>query len=367
MLSPKIKRNILRIIPFGALWLIFGTIYLILEKGLIGDLDYYPSTGNPYEFGGGYILVTLIFITITGLAVGSFEILYLNKLFNKKSFSKKILYKSMIYVVIIITFLLILTVISNSIELQTGVFDKLVWNNVSTFFMSYVFWTVVLYVAVIIGVSLFFSEVSENLGLLVLHNFFIGKYHKPIEEERIFMFLDMKSSTTIAEKLGHVKYFEMLKEYYADFSEPIIQYAGEIYQYVGDEIIVSWRIKSGLHNNNCLKCFFAMKESLSNQSKKYKSTFGISPTFKAGYHLGNVTTGEIGVLKKEIIFTGDVLNTAARIQGLCNTYNVDILISDQLRNKLLLDSEFQTLSLGKSELRGRKENVELFTVNLLKN
>jgi adenylate cyclase len=57
-----------------------------------------------------------------------------------------------------------------------------------------------------------------------------------------------------------------------------------------------------------------------------------------------------------------VLNTAARIQGLCNRYNVDILISDQLRNKLLPDAAFQTQSLGKSELRGRQENVEIFTV-----
>jgi len=362
MLSSKIKRNILRIIPFGMLWLIFGLCYMLIEKGLLGDLDYYPSTGNPYEFGGGNILVSLIFIAISGLIVGSFEILYLNKFFDKKNFGKKILYKSMIYVAILMTFLLILTVISNSIELQTGVLDKLVWMNLWNFLVSFAFLSVVIYFTVLIGVSLFFSEVSENLGLLVLHNFFIGKYHKPIEEERIFMFLDMKSSTTIAEKLGHVKYFEMLKEYYADFTEPIIQHAGEIYQYVGDEIIVSWRLKGGLHNNNCLKCFFAMKESIQNQSIKYNSTFGISPTFKAGYHLGTVTTGEIGVLKKEIIFTGDVLNTAARIQGLCNTYNVDILISDQLRNKLMSDAEIQTQTLGSTELRGRKENVELFTV-----
>lgn len=352
----------MRIIPFGLLWLIFGISYLLLEKGLLGDLDYYPSTGNPYDFGGGNIIVSLIFVALTGLVVGSFEILYLNNIFDKKNFGKKILYKSMIYVAIIITFLLILTAISNSIELQTGILDKLVWINVWNFLASFVFWSMVFYLIVLIGISLFFSEVSENLGILVLHNFLIGKYHDPVEEERIFMFLDMKSSTTIAEKLGHVRYFEMLKEFYSDFSDPIIQYAGEIYQYVGDEIIVSWRIKSGLHNNNCLKCFFAMKESLSNQSKKYQSSFGISPTFKAGYHLGKVTTGEIGVLKKEIIFTGDVLNTAARIQGLCNTYNVDILISDELRNKLLPADEFHTKSLGKSELRGRKKNVGLFTV-----
>ena len=105
-----------------------------------------------------------------------------------------------------------------------------------------------------------------------------------------------------------------------------------------------------------------MKESIINKSKEYKSKFSILPTFKAGFHVGRVTTGEIGVIKKDIIFTGDVLNTTARIQGLCNIYNVDILISEQLRNMMKMDSEFQIQAMGKSELRGRKEVVELFTV-----
>lgn len=175
----------------------------------------------------------------------------------------------------------------------------------------------------------------------------------------------MKSSTTIAESLGHVTYFEMLREYYSDLSGPIINYSGEIYQYVGDEIIVSWKLKSGLQDNNCVECFFAMKAAIRKQSRKYNEKFGLLPQFKAGLHLGKVTTGEIGVIKKDIIFTGDVLNTTARIQGLCNTYNVDILISDDLRKKLTLDSQFQIKTLGENELRGRDEKIELFTILLL--
>jgi len=232
------------------------------------------------------------------------------------------------------------------------------------FLSSFLFWAFQLYLAAIIGVSLFYSEVSENLGMNVLNNFFIGKYHKPIQEERIFMFLDMKSSTTIAENIGHLKYFEMIKEYYSDLSEPIIQYRGEVYEYVGDEIIVSWKLNNGIPDNNCLKCFFAMKQVISDHSEKYQSQFGVLPTFKAGLHYGQITTGEVGVLKKAIVFSGDVLNTTARIQGLCNNYNVDILISDQLKNKMNLKSEFKIQSLGINELRGRNESIELFTVRL---
>jgi len=288
--------------------------------------------------------------------------MFLSNLFKRISFGKKILYKSTIYVAIIVTFLFLLTVINNTFILRTHLLDIRAWDNVWTFVFSFAFLSIVVYITVLIGVSLFFSEVSENLGISVLHNFLIGKYHRPVEEERIFMFLDMKSSTTIAEQLGHIKYFEMLKDYYTDFTNAIINYYGEIYQYVRDEIVLSWSLKKGLSHNNCLKCFFALRDSLLDQSQKYKSKYGIVPTFKAGFHIGKATIGEIGELKKEIVFTGDVLNTTARIQALCNTYNVDILISGDLIDQLNLSRDIQIQSLGKSELRGKKELIELFTV-----
>jgi len=216
--------------------------------------------------------------------------------------------------------------------------------------------------AAIIVVSQFYAEVSESVGQGVLNNFFIGKYHTPTEEERIYMFLDMKSSTTIAEKLGHVKYFGMLREYYADLSEPIVRYSGEIYQYVGDEVVVTWKLKNGLRDNNCIECFYAMKQSLISNVAKYSEAFGVVPSFKAGFHSGAVTTGEIGVIKRDIIFTGDVLNTTARIQSLCNTYDVDILISGELIKKLSLPARYQIKSLGDNELKGRNEKIELLTL-----
>ena len=216
--------------------------------------------------------------------------------------------------------------------------------------------------ASVIVVSQFYAEVSENIGHGILHNFFTGKYHSPTEEERIFMFLDMKSSSTIAEKIGHVRYFEMLREYYSDLSEPIISHSGEVYQYVGDEIIVTWRTATGLKNNRCIQCFLEMKASILLQADKYNKKFGFLPEFKAGFHLGKVTTGEIGDIKKEIIFTGDTLNTTARIQGLCNLYNTDILISADLMKNLTLDPLIKIQSLGENELKGKEEKIELFTI-----
>jgi adenylate cyclase len=105
-----------------------------------------------------------------------------------------------------------------------------------------------------------------------------------------------------------------------------------------------------------------MKKALQKKAKKYQEKYGLVPSFKAGFHYGKVTAGEIGVIKKDIMFTGDVLNTAARIQGLCNDHDVDILLSDDLIKILKHTDDFQIKPMGESELRGRDKKVELFTI-----
>ncbi|SDM54706.1 adenylate/guanylate cyclase domain-containing protein [Kriegella aquimaris] len=359
-LTPKSKRNISRIIPFGVIWLFVGWILLFVQEAATLNRNLNPTSAISVTFE--VFVFASIAVTCIGLLVGAIEVLWLGKLFGKNSFSQKILYKVGFYTLFLIVIIIVIYPIAASIELHKSPFDTIVLNKFSNFLISIDFLSTLVSVAFSLFLSLFYAEISENLGHGVLMNFFTGKYHTPTEEKRIFMFLDMKSSTTIAERLGHIKYFELLKEYYSDFSDAIIRYSGEVYQYVGDEIVISWKYEDGISNNNCVKCFFAMKDSLKKREAWYTLTFGITPTFKAGLHFGKVTTGEIGVLKKEIIFTGDVLNTTARIQELCNAYQVDLLVSDKLVQSLQLDPELQSRSLGETALRGKEANFELYTI-----
>jgi len=87
MLSPKARRNISRIIPFGIIWFVFGLIFFIVEKAAMGGLDQNPSTGIEID------LKIFIFGTLAnafiGLLVGAIEVLYLNQVFAKKKFHQK--------------------------------------------------------------------------------------------------------------------------------------------------------------------------------------------------------------------------------------------------------------------------------------
>lgn len=187
------------------------------------------------------------------------------------------------------------------------------------------------------------------------------------EVERIFMFLDIRSSTTIAEELGHVQYFELLNDFFRDIAEPISNNKGHIYQYVGDEVVVSWDMSEGVTDSNCLQCFFDIVDMMGSLTQKYQSKYAVNPTFKAGMHFGKVSTGTVGTLKKEIIYTGDVLNTASRIEGLCNKHNVDLLLSKELIDLLPLNNDYLPKRIGEISLRGKSTEIMLFTIERTNN
>ncbi len=183
------------------------------------------------------------------------------------------------------------------------------------------------------------------------------------EVERIFMFLDITSSTSIAEKLGHVKFFELLNDFFKDIADPIHEHDGEIYQYVGDEVVVSWPFKEGVRDFNVLHCFFDIVDTINQLEDRYKERYGQAPAFKAGIHYGKVSTGTIGTLKKEIIYTGDVLNTTSRIEGQCNYYKVNNLLSKALIDQFPEANHFEFKEIGEISLRGKATNVTLYTCN----
>ncbi|MCK5441291.1 MAG: adenylate/guanylate cyclase domain-containing protein [Maribacter sp.] len=363
VLHPRYKRYFRQTLSFGVIWLAFGLVYVFLEFGLLGQLESYPSTGNKYDFTASLLYTSLISF-LTGLIQGGIEVLWLKRRFAKFSLGKKIVLKSIFYLSFLVLFLISLTLMVNAQRYSSGVFDSEVLESLVHFIREFAFWSVIIYTGVILNVALFFSEMEEYLGYGALHNYALGKYHRPKQEIRIFMFLDMKSSTTIAETMGHTKYFDLIKAYYADMTDAILETSGQIYQYVGDEIVVSWSKSEGLYQQNCIRCFEKIVKAFEKKKDCYLNQFGLVPEFKAGFHLGEVTTGEIGILKKDLIYTGDVLNTTARIQAECNTYDAKALISGNLLVELQQKNPIACTEIGALILRGKQEYVTLFSLVL---
>ncbi|OHD55686.1 MAG: hypothetical protein A2Y33_13670 [Spirochaetes bacterium GWF1_51_8] len=200
------------------------------------------------------------------------------------------------------------------------------------------------------------------IGQKVLLNLLLGRYHHPKEEELIFMFLDIKGSTTIAEKIGHLRFINLLNDFFYDMSEAIMLAKAEIYKYVGDEIILVWKFKQGFLNANCVRLFFLHGEKIQSRKDYYRNVYGLVPDFKAGLHGGKVVTGELGAIKTEIGYFGDVLNTTARIESLCNEKCEGLLVSGDLLALMELPAEYEKVPHGDIVLRGKEKPVAVYGV-----
>ena len=360
-LSPRARRDILRILPFGVIWLAFSQVFLVSDWAASGSFSDVPDTAIALD-PAIYVFATLA-VTAVGLGVGAIELLYLNRRFATRSLGAKLVGKTAFYALLLTGVVLVTFPVAAAMEMDVSLADPRIWRRLGDFLVSPTGLATGVQLTTSLVASIFYAEISEHMGPQVLTNFLTGRYHTPTEERRIFLFSDMKSSTGIAEQLGHVRYFELLRAYYDAMAEAIVDHGGQVYQYIGDEIVVSWPRESGLREGACLRCALRMKEDLRARAPWFRERFGVAPDFRAGLQLGDVTTGEIGALKKEIVFTGDVLNQTARILGLCTELDEDLLVGDTLGSALDEGDRGRLRSMGRHGLRGREGPVGLFAVD----
>jgi adenylate cyclase len=204
---------------------------------------------------------------------------------------------------------------------------------------------------------------SRKMGQGVLLNFITGRYFKPKQEKRIFMFLDMKSSVSKAERLGDLEYHNLLRDFFRDITECILSAHGNIHHYVGDEVVVSWPYKVNRQTEKCLEAYYQSLNKIQSLQEYYLSTYGLIPQFKAAFHCGEVIYGEIGEVKSEIVFHGDVVNTTARLERLCSTLGENILVSKTLIDTFPVDVQQNFRTVGEITLRGKEKPMEVFGIS----
>ncbi len=348
--------KIIFLICFWLFCAIFITFYDASVLGFKSEIE-----GEHYSFLRN-LIITIINCIIGATLLGSLEVLYLSKLFRKKPFGITLLIKTTIYLMFMLFFISMGTLFLYSSEIN----KPLLSGDVLKLYIDFLFSAKVVMAFIYWGIAcmsaLFILQVSDKFGQGVLISFLLGKYHRPKEDDRIFMFMDLKSSTTYAEKLGHIKYSQFIQDCFFDITDVITKYDAKIYQYVGDEVVLSWSIKEGLEHGHCINSFFAYDTLIKSKRHYYKEKYGIIPEFKAGLHLGKVTVAEVGEIKKELAYHGDVLNTAARIQGKCNDFQKRLLISESMKIKLENQHLFDFSGIGDVSLKGKTKSLNLYEV-----
>jgi len=337
-------------------YLLFFVIIYFISKAVT---SLYPQKVEIYL--GENILVGIIAAIIFGSILGMVDFL-VEKRLRGKSLGFEIIIKGIFYLGTWYLVGLIAYTIGTSMDAKF-VSSPLI--RYTELFSGNMFYASSIYTAIMIVVISFIKQMNNKFGPGILIPMLLGKFRKPSIEERIFLFMDLKDSTTYAERLGHLKFSEMIQDCFLDVNKVLPPFNAEIYQYVGDEVVFSWSSAEGLRKMNCIKFFFAFQDHLQKKKEHYEKKYGFVPQFKAGTNIGDITVAEVGDIKREIAYHGDTINTAARIQSVCNTYGKSFILSEILKDKIDWDEYYKTEFLDSIILKGKEKEVKLFSVEEL--
>ncbi|MBS0517860.1 MAG: adenylate/guanylate cyclase domain-containing protein [Proteobacteria bacterium] len=199
----------------------------------------------------------------------------------------------------------------------------------------------------------FVFDMTGLLGLSTLKSLVTGRYVQPRREQRTFLLIDMKNSTGVAEKLGPVRFHELLNAFFRNVNDAALECEAEIHKYVGDEAILTWSGEEALAAGECLACPFLVRDYIAANRETYMSRFGLVPEFRAAIHCGEIVAGEIGDVRREIAFVGDTLNVAARLLDAAKDLGRDVLASQDILRRTQLPSGVKAVELPTLSIRGR--------------
>lgn len=351
----RLKLRQLKVIIIA--WMIMGFLitvydYLVLQTGYSAGLspDYSFLVYAARNIGAGLI---------GGILGGSLMVFYVNEKLQDKPYGYTVLIVSFSFILIVAFISLLMGIIIVPLKTGHNLNHPETWSSFLDFMKHPSHVKAALSWSFVVGITQLLLQINSKFGQANFWNIIRGKYNRPKEEKKIFMFLDLNSSTTIAEELGDEKYHSLLKDFFADITAPVLDNKGSIYQYVGDEVVISWNYEDGVQDEHCIRCFFDMKMQILGKKQKYLDRYGLVPTFKAGIHCGKVIAGEVGIIKRDITYSGDVLNTTSRILNKCAEFREEVIASSDLLAALAHSKSYITRPLGAIKLKGKNREIVL--------
>ena len=327
------------ILPFAAAGVLFGLLYNAL---------FYPHTLVEYAEAGTIGL-------ILGVAAGILEGTFLGKRLGGWSVRHSLAVRTILYPVFV-TVALSLVLAIEPATLGECSYVGCVTRYVSgPLFLRDLTFSVLIIFPLLLVAQVVLLVGTRNVGRLIL-----GRYRRPRELYATFMFVDVRGSTAIAEHLGHERFSAFLRDFFNDVSDGIQEARGEVYQYVGDEVVVVWLGGRAERSAPWLVCYERMRARVSEAAPRYLERYGIEPEFKAGVHGGLVIVTEVGSVHRALVYHGDVLNTASRLEHRCNQAGFDLLVTGPLMERVPAARRSEFERVGEVALRGKAEAVVVY-------
>ncbi|MET0746443.1 MAG: adenylate/guanylate cyclase domain-containing protein [Microvirga sp.] len=330
-------------------WLSFWIVSFVV--GIVAGLTYSYLFGNDMPFLGA-----VVGVTTSALLLGFDRQLLFSRLQQRiKRFSAPVY--GLASVAVMVVLIVVANVLSGLIVMALGQLEHGFWETVIPTPR------VLSYSLLVAAIMSFLLRMRDLIGGEMFFNLLIGRYHRPVQEERIFLFIDLVGSTTIAERMGDMRYQEFLGRFFASLAEPVRRCQGSLDDYIGDMAMITWPLARGLRDARCLRCVALVRQEIERDADLWQSRFGQVPVFRAALHGGPVVTAEIGVEKHKITYLGDTVNTTARLEELGKVLKEPMLISTDLLQRLSPPAGARIRDLGAHAVRGREGVLQVAAVD----
>lgn len=320
----------------------------------------YPVFSDGFGSIYPYINGLIIGISIASL-IAFFEFILFTGRFKKLPFYQTFLTRVILYTISMFSIIMFVFITYRMLYYDLNFYAVLQSNEFSDFMSSKDYKAALGYAFGIVALTNFTLQMNKKMGQGVLLGFIFGFYYKPKEVRRIIMFLSIRDAKAIIEKIGRLNYHKFLKEIHFDITDHILFRKGEIYEYVDSDLVLIWKRRNGLENANCIRLFFDIKNTIESEKINYYEKYKIVPHIYASLHVGTVIRGEIGDIKSEIRYSGDAMNTTARILGQTTEEN-EFLVSTALMELLKLPVIYQTKDIGVVKLKGKQIPLALQSI-----
>ena len=285
---------------------------------------------------------------LLGTGLGAFEELYVQRTIGRRMRAMSPLRSAAIHAVVVV----ILLVAMHVTHLLLGRLDRL-----GDAYRRLPIGLPVAYLVSILGILSL-----RIIGFLGLHNvgaLLTGRYQRPVLVRKAFLFVDLRDSTSIAEKLGALEARALIGKFVFDISKPISDHHGEVYVYTGDGLVAMWDWDRAVTDQNIVRAAEGIFQAVEREREAYRSRFGFVPALRIGAHGGDVVLSEQGDARRAIGVYGDGINIAARMEQAAKNRNEMALFSSDLVQPMQRgDSPFEFL--GEEPVKGITRPVHVY-------
>jgi adenylate cyclase len=334
----------------------YGIIILSVSLSLfyIALIDGFSAL---FPFINGFFIGIII-----GILFVFFEFSLYTKYIKRLKFIQILIIRSMYYLIVISGTIFIELIVARMIRDKSSFKVVFSSNEFQEYLFSDNYKYAILYAFILIICFNFIRQMNLKIGQGNFFNFILGRYVKPVIQERIFMFVKIHTPESKTHSISDTLYFTLLNDIIYDITEEIIIHYGEIYEYVDDTFVISWNPARGIKNANCIRAYFNAQFKLKEEKSKYFDKYGFSPRISAALHIGDAIRGELGDVKSIIVFSGEVMNITSRILEQCSLLDSSFLVSDSLLKRMRLPEIYSSMDCGFQELRGKADSIQLFSI-----